>query len=473
MDRVSLNKICQIIQGESGTPDLLMSVVERISIDSRTTEVGDLFFAIQGKRLDGHQFVADALARGAQASVVNRGARTDGLLQPLIYVDDVNQAFQDLAYWYRRQQKLTVIGVTGSVGKTTTRNMIHAVLSNFLKGIQSPANYNNEFGVPLSIAQIEQGHQFAVLELGASAPGEIRELARLAQPGIGVITGIGPSHLEHFGSLARTADAKGELFEALPEDGLAILNGDDFFASQLISKTATRILKVGLSEQNDLQATAIHQTHDGISFQVDGTEFLLPILGKHFIYSALFAIAVGKEFGLSNQDLDEGIRQIVTVPGRCHVEQVGSWTVIDDSYNSNPVSMAAACHTLQERSCAGKRIVVMGDMMELGTDSKQYHQEIGELIAALQIDLLFVCGKQAGAVVQGALSGNLSPDRVVQAADIQELEKDVISRLGSGDVVLVKGSRSMRMEQLITSLKHEVSKQGFLQANSEEKISCV
>ncbi|WP_298867447.1 UDP-N-acetylmuramoyl-tripeptide--D-alanyl-D-alanine ligase, partial [uncultured Gimesia sp.] len=411
MDRISLNKICQVIQGESGSPDLMMSDVERISIDSRTTEAGDLFFAIQGKRLDGHQFVTGALARGAQASVVNRGTRTDSLLQPYIYVEDVNQAFQDLAYWYRRQQKLTVIGVTGSVGKTTTRNMIHTVLSTILKGIQSPANYNNEFGVPLSIAQIELGHQFAVLELGASAPGEIRELARLAQPEIGVITGIGPSHLEHFGSLDRTADAKGELFEELPETGLAILNGDDSFASQLISKTATRILKVGLSEQNDLQAIAIQQTLDGSSFQVDGTEFLLPLQGKHFIYSALFAIAIAKEFGFSNQDLVEGFRQIVTVPGRCHVEQIGSWTVIDDSYNSSPVSMAAACHTLQECPCAGKRIIVMGDMLELGADSKKYHQEIGELIAALKIDSLFVCGKQAGAVVQGALTGDLSPDR--------------------------------------------------------------
>ena len=454
-------------------PDLIMSDIEGISIDSRTTRPGDLFFAIQGKRLDGHQFLTEALERGAQACVIKRGTKSDRLLQPFIYVDDVNQAFQHFAHWYRRQQKLTVIGVTGSVGKTTTRNIIHAALSPYLKGIQSPANYNNEFGVPLSIAQIENGHQYAVLELGASSPGEIRELARLAQPEIGVITGIGPSHLEHFGSLNRTADAKGELFEALPERGLAILNGDDDFASYLVSKTSVRTLKIGFSEQNDLQAVAIQQTNAGISFQVDGTEFMVPVLGKHFIYSALFAIAVAKEFGVSNQDLVEGICQFATVPGRCHREQVGSWTVIDDSYNSSPVSMAAACQTLQEWSGTGKRIIVMGDMLELGADSKRYHQEIGELIAALKIDLLFVCGKQAGAVAQGALSENFTQDRVVQAANVQELQAGILSRLGPGDVVLVKGSRSMRMEQLITYLKQEVSQQGSLQATSEEKISCV
>ncbi|MFK7778479.1 MAG: UDP-N-acetylmuramoyl-tripeptide--D-alanyl-D-alanine ligase [Gimesia sp.] len=473
MDCISLNEICQIIQGEPAGSDLNSSSIEGISIDSRTINPGELFFAIQGKRLDGHHFVIDALGRGAKACVVKREINSGRIVQPFIYVDDVNQAFQNLARWYRSQQKLTVIGVAGSVGKTTTRNMIHTVLSPFFKGIQSPANYNNEFGVPLSIAQIETQHQYAVLELGAAAFGEIRELAQIAQPEIGIITGIGPSHLEHFGTLNRTADTKGQLFEALPESGLAILNGDDSFASYLVSKTAARIMKIGLGEQNDLRAVAIQQTKDGVSFQVDGVEYFISLQGKHFIYSTLFAIAVAKEFGVANQDLVEVVRQIATVPGRCYLEQIGPWTVIDDTYNSSPASMAAACQTLRGWSGTGKRIIVMGDMLELGADSKQYHREIGELIAALKIDLLFVCGKQADAVVQGALSGNISRESVVQAEDIQELQQDVLSKLGSGDVVLVKGSRSMRMERMITYLKQEVRKQDFIPAASKEKISCV
>tara|TARA_R110002111_G_scaffold100976_2_gene156396 strand:- start:2868 stop:4289 length:1422 start_codon:yes stop_codon:yes gene_type:complete len=473
MDRVSLNKISQIIQGKPEISDLIMSDVEGISIDSRTTRPGDLFFAVQGKRLDGHQFVADALAQGAQACVVNRGAEAAGLSQPLICVENVNLAFQKFAHWYRSQQQATVIGVTGSVGKTTTRTMIHTVLAPFLKGVQSPANYNNEFGVPLSIAQIESGHQYAVLELGASLPGEIRELARLSQPEIGVITGIGPSHLEHFGTLEQTAAAKGELFEALPESGFAILNGDDAFAASLAEKTSARKLKTGLSEQNDLQAVAVHQTGSGLSFQVDGSEFLIPVFGKHFLYPALFAIAVAKEFGLPNQDLIEGFRQFATIPGRCHIEQIGSWTVIDDSYNSSPASMAAACQVLHGWTGGGKRIMVMGDMLELGAESKRYHQEIGALIAASDIDFLFVCGKQAAAVVQGALSGTLSQDRIVQAADVEELQSDVISRLEPGDVVLVKGSRGMRMERLITSLKRQAGQTDSQQAASREMKSCV
>lgn len=473
MDCVSLNEICRILQGEPAGFDLNSSGIEGVSIDSRTTGPGDLFFAIQGKRLDGHQFVTDALDHGAQACVVDREFNSERTLQPLIFVDDVNQAFHNFARWYRSQQKSTVIGVTGSVGKTTTRNMIHTVLSPFFKGTQSPANYNNEFGVPLSIANIEKQHQFAVLELGASVFGEIRELAQMAQPDIGVITGVGPSHLEHFGSLERTADTKGQLFEALPENGIAILNGDDAFAEYLAAKTSARTVKIGLGEQNQIRAVAMQQSNDGISFRVDGVEFLLPLQGKHFVYSALTAIAIAKEFGVSNQDLVEAVRQVTSVPGRCCIEQVGAWTVIDDSYNSSPASMAAACQTLHDWSRTGRRIVVMGDMLELGADSKRYHQETGELIAALKFDLLFVCGKQAGAVVEGALSENYSRDSIVQAADAEGLQQAILSRLGPGDIVLVKGSRSMRMEQLITHLKQEVSKQDVRQATSEEKISCV
>ncbi|MCA9016678.1 MAG: UDP-N-acetylmuramoyl-tripeptide--D-alanyl-D-alanine ligase, partial [Planctomycetaceae bacterium] len=377
MDRIALNKVIQVIQGTPVLPDLITAEVEGISIDSRTIVPGDLFFAIQGKRLDGHQFVTDALKRGAQACVVKRGTEAGRFSQRFITVNDVNRALQQFASWYRSQQQATIIGVTGSVGKTTTRNMIHVALSPYLKGVQSPANYNNEFGVPLSIAQIESGHEYAVLELAASRPGEIRDLAQIVQPEIGVITGIGPSHLEHFGTLSQTADAKGELFEQLSVQGLAIVNGDDAFADSLSSKTAARILKVGLGEQNDLRAVEVRQAYDGISFQLEGTEFFIPAHGKHFVYAALFALAIGKELGLTNQNLVKSLLQFKTVPGRCHISQIGAWTIIDDSYNASPVSVKAACHLLKDWSGSGKRILVMGDMLELGAESSRYHREVG------------------------------------------------------------------------------------------------
>lgn len=470
MDRVSLNKVIQVIQGAAATSDLILADVEGISIDSRTASSGELFFAIQGKRLDGHQFVREALQRGVQACVVKRGTETGSLAGQLVAVKDVNQALQQFARWYRCQQQATVIAVTGSVGKTTTRNMIHTVLSPYLKGVQSPANFNNEFGVPLSITRIESVHRYAVLELAASGPGEIGDLARIAQPEIGVITGIGPSHLEHFGTLNQTADAKAELFEQLAAQGLAVVNGDDPFADSLIAKTSARTLKVGLGKQNDLQAVSVQQTSDGIAFQIEGTVFLIPVQGTHFVYAALFAIAIGKTLGLSNQDLVKSLREFTTVAGRCQIQQIGHWTIIDDSYNSSPVSMKAACQILKDWSGTGKRILVMGDMLELGVESKRYHQEIGELIAESGIDLLFACGKEADAVVQGAVSANLSRDRIVQAADVEELQSEVLSCLEAGDVVLVKGSRGMRMERLISYLNQQSSEQSTF---GEKKISCV
>lgn len=469
MDRISLNQINQVIQGTPVLPELISAEIGGISIDSRTITKGDLFFAIQGKQRDGHLFVTDALENGAQACVVQKGAETGRFSQRFVTVENVNQALQRFSQWYRTQLQATVVAVTGSVGKTTTRNMIHTALSPYLRGVQSPANYNNEFGVPLSIAQINSGHEYAVLELGASGSGEIRELAKMAQPEIGVITAIAPSHLKHFGTLEATAQAKGELFESLSSNGLALVNGDDIFADQLISKTSARTLKVGLGEQNDFQACFLEQARDGIRFEFEGTEFKVPVQGNHFVYAALFAIAVGKEFGLSNESLQESLARFTPVSGRCDVKQIGSWTVIDDSYNASPASSRAACQTLRNWNGTGKRIFVLGDMLELGEESSRYHREVGELVAASGIDLLFVCGKQAGSVAQGATTGGMPVERIVQAADVEGLQDEILSRLEADDIVLVKGSRGMRMERCISFLDQQVSQ--TVSEEVEHKVS--
>lgn len=470
MDRLPLNTVSQVLQGGSTNIDAAAADVTGISIDTRTIQSGDLFFAIQGKRLDGHQFVGQAIAQGASACVVKQGTDIGDGNAPLLTVDDVNQALARFAHWYRRQQKATVIGVTGSVGKTTTRNMVHTALAPYLKGIQSPANYNNEFGVPLSIAQLEQGHQYAVLELGASQTGEIRMLAEMARPEIGVISGIGPSHLEYFGTLQCTAEAKAELFEQLPASGLAIVNGDDRYAEFLISRSPAPAFRVGLSDDNDLRAVGVHQGESGLTFQVEGTEFVVPVVGQHFVYPALIAIAIGKILGLTSQELAESLRAFEPVRGRCHVELIGDWTIVDDAYNSSPVSMRAACELLSDWPTTGERVLVMGDMLELGPDSASYHYEIGKKIAGSAIDWLFVCGDQAAAVVQGAVENQFPAGRVVQGTDIEEIKADVFSRLEPGDVVLVKGSRGMRMERLIEYLKQQVASQA---TQGEQKISCV
>lgn len=470
MDRLSLTTISQVLQSRSMNFDAAAADVTGISIDSRTVRLGDLFFAIQGKRLEGHQFVAQALSQGARACVVKQGMPVPEKNAPLLVVDDVNQALARFAHWYRRQQTATVIGVTGSVGKTTTRNMIYTALAPCLKGVQSPANYNNEFGVPLSIAQLKSEHEYAVLELGASQTGEIQTLAEMVHPEIGVITGIGPSHLEHFGTLQRTAEAKSELFEQLPASGLAIVNGDDNYADFLISRSPAPVLRVGLGDSNDLQASAIRQGESGLTFKAEGTEYVIPVVGNHFVYPALSAIAVGKILGLSNQDLSDSLRAFQPVRGRCHVELIGDWTVVDDAYNSNPVSMQAACELLSDWPTHGKRVLVMGDMLELGPDSASYHREVGKKIANSTIDRLFVCGAQAAAVVEGALENQFPSEWIVQGSDVETIKADVFSRLEPGDTVLVKGSRGMRMERLIEYLKQQVATQA---TQGEQKNSCV
>ena len=472
MDHLTLATLSNVLLSRSNHFDHAAGTtgVSGISIDSRTVQPGDLFFAIQGQRLDGHKFIDQALERGASACVVKQETVTEHNPAPLLLVDDVNQALTRFAHWYRRQQSATVIGVTGSVGKTTTRNMIHTALAPYLKGVQSPANYNNEFGVPLSIARLESDHQFAVLELGASQACEIRRLAELASPEIGVITGIGPSHLEHFGTLQRTAEAKAELFEQLSASGLAIVNGDDSYAEFLVSCSPAPSFRVGLGEDNDLRAVAVHQGELGLTFQVDGTNFVTPVMGSHFVYPALIAIAVGKVLGLSNQELSDSLREFEPVRGRCHVELVGDWTVVDDAYNSSPVSMRAACELLSDWPTSGKRILVMGDMLELGPDSPEYHREIGKKIACSTIDRLYVCGAQAASVVEGALEEKFPAECIMQGADVEEIQADVFSGLEPGDVVLVKGSRGMRMERLLEYLRQQVSERS---TQGEKNISCV
>ncbi|MCA9005906.1 MAG: UDP-N-acetylmuramoyl-tripeptide--D-alanyl-D-alanine ligase [Planctomycetaceae bacterium] len=470
MDRISINTISQVIRRGATNPLQELAEVAGISIDSRTTQENDLFFAIQGQRLDGHEFVSQALARGAVACVVKRGKIADPGSQLLLEVEDVNHALLQFARWYREQQTAQVIGVTGSVGKTTTRSMIYTALSSCLNGIQSPANFNNEFGVPLSIAEIEASHQFAVLELAASHAGEIGTLAEISQPQIGVITCIGHSHLEHFGTLQQTAETKGALFEQLPASGLAVVCGDDPFADYLAARTTARTVRVGLGADNDLQAVAITQNRQGISFRVNDQQYQLPVMGGHFIYAALAAIVVARELGVSDQDVAESLRNYATVPGRCHRMQIGDWTVIDDTYNASPDSMRAACQVLRDYTGTGKRILVIGDMLELGPDSARYHREIGSLVAECDIDLLFACGKQAESVAQGARSAGMNRTEITTAADVELLAQDVVENLEPGDIVLVKGSRGMRMERLLQHLQQIVSEQ---ETTGATKISCV
>lgn len=429
-----------------------------VGIDSRSIQAGELFWAVQGTQHDGHDFLGDAFNRGAAACVVE-SEKVIAVAGPVVVVENTLDALGDFAHWYRSQQEAVVIGVTGSVGKTTTREMIHATLGAAFDVTQSPENFNNHFGLPLSILEIEPGHDFAVLELGASQAGEIRSLAGIAAPEIGVITGIGSAHLEGFGSEEGVLAAKGELLESLPKTGFAVLSGDDPRLRKLAQRAECRVLFVGENPQNDLQATDVELTEDRIRFRVDGDHFQITALGRHHLTAALSAVAIGRELGMSAAAIAEGLKSFQPVSGRCRAEQIGSWTIIDDSYNSNPTSMQAACDVLANWKGATHKILVTGDMLELGDRSVEFHRELGETVAAAGIDRLAAHGNYAADVVQGARDAGMDGFRLAECEHYESLPAVLDCWLEPGSVVLVKGSRSMRMERVVEWLRRRAEKE--------------
>ncbi len=420
---------------------------DRVVIDSRQVEPGSLFWALPGSRCDGHDFIEHAHQRGAACCVVNQEVQEGA--GPLVRVADTQTALSQFAGWYRKQLEPLVIGVTGSVGKTTTREMIHAVLEIEHRGIRSIANYNNEIGLPLSLLQLEQEHDYGVLEMGACQPGDIRQLCEIAQPEVGVITGIAEAHIEKFGNIEGIIRTKGELLQALTDHGFAVVNGDCGYSRRVAEHATCPVIFVGESDLCDIQATAIEVEADQICFRVDGQYYTVSASGRHHLTSALSAVAVGLEVGMSPAQIAEGLLQFSTPQGRCQIRQIGPWTIIDDTYNANPASMRAACQLMSAWRTPHKKIVILGDMLELGTEASRFHRELGIQVAQAGVDCLLTYGANSWDVITGATSAGLSPHQMAQCPQFDSLLTNLDCWLEPGDVVLVKGSRSTRMERVI------------------------
>ncbi|MGE3314159.1 MAG: UDP-N-acetylmuramoyl-tripeptide--D-alanyl-D-alanine ligase, partial [Planctomycetaceae bacterium] len=425
---------------------------DRVSIDSRTLRAGDLFWAIRGETHDGHDYIGEAVKRGAVASVV-RNEIASSVGRPAIAVPDTLDALGKFARWYRDRQEALVIGVTGSVGKTTTREMIHAVLQAGFRGTKSQRNYNNHVGLPLCILDIEKSHEFAVLEMGASRIGEIRDLARIAAPEIGVITKIGLAHLSSFGSEKQIVQAKGELVEAIPPSGFAVLSGDDARSSALAARTQCPVIYVGENTQNNVRATSVSVEPERLKFRVDGKTYEVMATGRHHLTAALAAIAIAREVGMENDAISEGLRSFEPVAGRCRLETIGTWSVIDDTYNANPSSMQAACEVLRTWKGDAKKLLIAGDMLELGTRTVECHRELGRQAAASGLDHLIVFGEQSEHVVRGARESGMDPHRMAQCETLDSLLTVLDCWVDSGAMLLVKGSRGMRMERVLEWLR--------------------
>jgi len=430
-----------------------------VSTDSRATAKGELFVPLSGERFDGHDFIEDVLKKGAAGSLVQAGRKTGAVKGGcLIEVPDTLRALQDIAAWIRRSRRDTlVIGVTGTNGKTTTKEMLASVLS--VKGpvLKNEGNLNNHIGLPLTLMGLRPEHWAAVLEMGMSAEGEIARLAEIAMPSVGIITNIGPAHLLGLGSMDAIVRAKGELVDALPDDGRAVLNSDDPYLKGLIEKNKGRAVTFGLGAGATITAEDIRESVDGVSFKLvmpgGRAAVSLPVMGAHNVVNALAAAGAAWCAGMSVSDIKAGLDSFSPAKMRMEVVEVGGARVINDAYNANPASMAAALTALASvKDC--RRIAVLGDMLELGDAARISHHNVGRLAGAEGLSLLVLMGAHAEDTAEGAAEAGMDEDDIVVASGPEEAAAAVAGRMKRGDCLLLKGSRGMRMERIIELLKH-------------------
>ncbi len=435
------------------------AVAQGYSIDSRTIQPGELFFAVKGERLDGHDFVNQALAKGAAAMVVRKDQlhRYPGKTG-LMTVDDTLLALQALASAVRRLWGKSLIGITGSTGKTTTKEAIAHVLSTRFRVLKSEGNFNNHFGLPLMLLKLEPEHDLAVIEMGMSHSGEIAALAKIAQPDIGVVTNVAAVHLEFFESVAGIARAKYELIEALPAGGTAVLNADDEYVSQFGRDFRGKVVQYGLRASADVRAENIQPLgSQGSAFDVIAENCrekgLLRLVGTHNIYNALAAVAVGLERGLSPSEAVAALASLAAADKRGQVVKLGNITVINDCYNCNPKALEAMVDALAAMS-ATRRIVVAGEMLELGPAGEDLHRQAGRHIESKKIDLLLGVQGQAQHMVEAARQAGMRAEFV---ATPEEAGGWLARQTRDGDVVLLKASRGVKLERALETWQSQKS----------------
>ena len=429
-----------------------------VSTDSRTAQPGDVFVALGGPRFDGNQFVSGALQRGATAAIVSDGVVPSPGSAAWIRVPDGLRALGDLAAARRRSLTAEIVGVTGSNGKTTTKDMIAAVLgATGHKVAKSVGNENNLIGLPRTILRLAGDERFAVLEMGMNHAGEIWRLAQIARPHVGVITNVGPAHLEGLGSLANVAAAKEELALALPSGATLVVNGDDPRLAEAAARFSGRKISVGSS--GTVRATAVTAIEDGQHLEIELERSKISVRlnarGAHNVQNALLAAATGHALGLDAETIARGLEAFRAPPMRLEIVRLPNGArILNDAYNANPASMEAALIALSAEP-AVRRIAVLGDMWELGVEEARYHREVGAAAARARVDWLVAVGKNADEMAAGALGAGIRGEIVSRCSSANEAADLLAERLRDHDVVLVKGSRGARMETVVERLRGE------------------
>lgn len=433
--------------------------ISGISIDSRSVHPGNLFVPLAGESFDGHDFALQALENGASAVMWQEARPNAPEGVPVLYVQDTLTALQNLAAAYRQQLSVRVVGVTGSNGKTTTKDMIAACLATTYRVYKTQGNFNNHIGLPLTLLQLSEDTQMAVIEMGMSGRGEIELLSRIARPEAAVITNVGEAHLLQLGSRDEIAAAKLEITSGLREDGLLVYNGDEPLLQHQLEKLTgvDKLLRFrfGEDENNDYYPVAVmqHQSFTTFKLNVPYTPtYTVPLPGRHNVLNALAAIAIAKFMGVAEADIVRGLSNLKLSAMRTEIIQaVSGAMILNDAYNANPTSMLAAIQMLEDMKTSGRKFAVLGDMLELGEQEADYHREIGARLDPQQIDYIFTYGPLAALIAEEAAkhypAGTVLPfdDKLALAGKLEEL-------LAAGDICLIKASRGMKLEDVVAKL---------------------
>jgi UDP-N-acetylmuramoyl-tripeptide--D-alanyl-D-alanine ligase len=439
-----------------GDPELELAGV---STDTRTLRPGELFLALTGPNFDGNRFAAQAVAAGASALLLSEGSRP--IQCPahagLLLHADPRRALGVLGAWYRSTLDAIVVGVTGSTGKTTTKNILRELLATRFPVVASPSSFNNDIGVPHTLLLADDSTRVVVVEMGTNHSGEIAALSRIAAPEIGVITNVGAAHLAGLGSLEGVAREKGALAESLPEDGLCVLNAASRHRAELVARTRARVVTFSVegsgAERGDLDARGLFFHSGGTTFELDGRVVTSPLVGTHNVENLLAALCVAQGLGLELDELLPALARLRPAHGRMERIELRGVTLFDDCYNANPQSLRAAVRVLAGLHGYRRRILVMGDMLELGEGSAELHRELGREAARAGVDSILLVGTQVEAAARGAREAGLGAGSLVRFASAEEAALGATELVQSGDVVLVKGSRGMALDCVVGALK--------------------
>ena len=431
-------------------------LVKGVSTDTRTISEGSVFFALSGIRFDGHKFIEDAVSAGAVCCVVNKNEEGYGNL-PVIMVEDTHKALRDFAAYYRRKFQIPVVGITGSVGKTSTKEMIASVLKQNFQTHMTQGNFNNEIGLPLTVFNLRDEDEIMVLEMGMSNFGEISRLTHIAKPDTAVITNIGISHIEHLGSREGIKQAKFEIMEGLQMDGTVILNGDDDMLWSARGEIDFETLYFGVHNKNcDLTACELRTYSDGSEFtcKIDGElhKFSVSVPGEHHVSNALAAILVGLKYNVDMNDIKKGIRSFVPSGLRQTLIELSDYKIIRDCYNASPASMKSGLEVLSLTQTEGRRVACLADMLELGEISASAHKAVGKLTVDYGVDCLIVVGKESRWIAAGAIEAGMNPADVHEFETNDALKERLATLLKKQDLILVKGSRGMHLEEIADAI---------------------